>query len=172
MGRPLKKNEIPINPRLTFEISAIYFVGPFPRLGYRKGARYIIIVVEYVTKWEEADTKFIYENIITRFGFLITHISDRGTHFINQTIETIMKENMIDHHEISSYHLQHIGSIESCNKTLAKGLTKTYNIDKDDWDDKIPTILWAYTKNFKISTGQTPFRMVYGQKVVFPLEFK
>ena len=58
-------------------------------------------MVEYVTKWVEAKlvesytkevvAKFVYENIITRFGCLITLIGDRGTHFINQTIETLMK---------------------------------------------------------------------------------
>lgn len=99
MGRPLKYNEMPllsINPNLTFEIWAIDFVGPFHNSGQRTGARYIITVVEYVIKWVEEEpiesctkevaAKFIYENIITRFGFPLTLISDRGTHFINQTI--------------------------------------------------------------------------------------
>ena len=90
-----------INPSLTFEILEIYFVGPFPRPGYKIGARYIIKAIEYVTKWEEDEpvdsntkevvAKFIYENIIARFGCPITLISDRGTPFINQTIDTLMK---------------------------------------------------------------------------------
>ena len=52
----------------------------------RTGARYIITAVEYVTKWAEDElvdtcsseiaTKIIYENIITRFGFPLTLISD------------------------------------------------------------------------------------------------
>ena len=58
IGRPLKYNEIPlvlVNPSLTFEIWAIYFVGPFPNLGQRTCARYIIINIEYVTKWAEVE---------------------------------------------------------------------------------------------------------------------
>ena len=31
-------------------------------------------------------------------------INDKGTHFINQTIETLMKEYIMDHHKSSSYH--------------------------------------------------------------------
>ena len=53
----LKQCEMPlmsINPCLTFEIWAIDFVGTFPNLGHRIWAKYIIIEVEYVTKWEEA----------------------------------------------------------------------------------------------------------------------
>ena len=77
---------LPISPSLTFETWAIDFIGPFPKQGKRTGARYIIIVVEYVTKWEEAEpihsftkevaAKFIYEKIITRFGCPLNLISD------------------------------------------------------------------------------------------------
>ena len=89
LGRPLPSTEIPliaVNPILTFEIWAIDFIGPFPIPAKRTSARYIITAVEYVTKWEEVEpvyrcsseiaAKFIYENIITRFGCPITLISD------------------------------------------------------------------------------------------------
>ena len=58
LGRPLPSIEIPlilVNPSLTFEIWAIDFIGPFPIPRKRTGARYIITVVEYVTKWAEAE---------------------------------------------------------------------------------------------------------------------
>ena len=89
LDQPLPSTEIPlisVNPSLTFEIWAIEFIGPFPIPEKRIGVRYIITVVEYVTKWvevepvdtcfSEIDTKFIYENIITRFGCPLTLISD------------------------------------------------------------------------------------------------
>ena len=145
LGRHLPKNEmllLPINPILAFETRAIDFIGPFPKQGKRTGARYIITIVEYVTKWEEEEpvpsctkevaTKFIYENIITSFGCPLTLISDQVTHFINQTIETLLKEFLIDHHRTSSYHPQANGAVESFNKTLTKGLTNICNMDKDD----------------------------------------
>ena len=90
--------------------------------------------MEYVTKWEEAEpvhsctkevaAKFKYENIITRFGCPLTLISDQGTHFINQTIETLLKEFLSHHHKTSTYHPQANGVVESFDKTLTKGLTK------------------------------------------------
>ena len=82
-------NLISVNPSLTFEIWGIDFVGPFPIPVKRMGVRYIIIAVEYVTKWvkvepietccSEVANKFIYENIITRFGCPQTLISDHHT---------------------------------------------------------------------------------------------
>ena len=91
---------ISVNPILTFEIWAIDFIGPFPILTKRTDARYIITAFEYVTKWAEAEpvntcsseiaAKFIYENIITRFGCPLTLISNHGTHFINRTIKTLI----------------------------------------------------------------------------------
>ena len=155
---------LPINPSLTFETWAIDFISPFPKQGKRIGGRYIITTVEYVTKWVEVEpipsctievaAKFIYENIITRFGYPLTLISDQGTHFINQTSETLLKEFLIVHHRPLAYHPQANGAIESFNKALTKGLTKICNMDKDDWDEKIPTLLWAYRTTYKKTTNQ------------------
>ena len=135
-----------------------------------------------MTKWVEAEaipsctkevpTKFIYENIITRFDCPLTLISDQGTHFINQTIETLLKEFLIDHHRTSTYHPQANGAVESFNKTLTKGLTKICSMDKDDWDEKIPTVLWAYRTTYTKATIQTPFKLVYGQEAIVPLHFR
>ena len=45
------------------------------------------------------------------------------------------------------------------------------NTEKDDWDEKIPTVLWAYRTSYKRSTDQTPFWLVYGKEAVVPLHF-
>ena len=98
---------ISVNLSLTFEIWAIDFIGPFPVPARREGAHYIITPVEYVTKWAEAEpvetcssevaSKFIYENIITRFGCPLTLISNQGSHFINKTIVALTEQFKIDH---------------------------------------------------------------------------
>ena len=116
--------------------------------------------------------KFIYENIVTRFGCPVNLISDQGTHFINQTIETLLREFIIDHHKTSAYHPQDNGVVKSFNKTLTKGLTKICNMDKDDWDDKVPTVLWPYKTSYKRATNQTPFKLVYGQEAIVALHFR
>lgn len=39
------------------------------------------------------------------------------------------------------------------------------------WHLRVPAVLWAYRTNCKKFTGDTPFRLVYGQEVVVPMEF-
>jgi hypothetical protein len=176
MGQTLWKNEIPfqsIKSSLPFEIWAIDVFRPFPQKEKRISEKNIIIVVEYVTKWVEEDpikscnkevaAKFIYENIITRFGCPATLINDQGMHFVNEMIQVLPKKFLIDHRKTTAYHPQGNGSVESFNKTLHKGLTKICGIDKNEWDDKVPAVLWAYRSAYNRSTSQTPFKLVYGK---------
>ena len=50
-------------------------------------------------------------------------------------------------------------------------MTKVCNINKDDLDLKIPTVLWAYRTTCKKLTGHTPFKLAYEQDVVMPMEY-
>jgi hypothetical protein len=48
---------------------------------------------------------------------------------------------------------------------------KIYDVNRDDWDLKIPTVLWAYRTTCNNLTRYMPFKLVYGQEAVVPLEF-
>ena len=50
-------------------------------------------------------------------------------------------------------------------------MTKVCNANRDDWDARIPTVLWAYRTTYKKLTSQTPFKLTYGQEVVMPMEY-
>ena len=39
-----------------------------------------------------------------------------------------------------------------------------------DWSKKLPFALWAYCTSFRSSTGATPYSLMYGMKVVLPVE--
>jgi len=63
--------------------------------------KYILIIINYATKWVEAKalrtnnviitTRFMYEYILTIFRCPLTMIIDQGIHFINNTIKHLIK---------------------------------------------------------------------------------
>ena len=69
----------------------------------------------------------------------------------------------IQHKKSTPYQPQENGAVEEFNKVLEHALTKVWNENHDNWDMKIPTILWAYKKTCKILMGQTPSKLFYGQ---------
>jgi transposase InsO family protein len=106
----------------------------------------------------------MFEKVITRFGFLRILMSDQGTHFINKNIKAMTEEFEVYHKKITPYHPQANETMESFNKILENALAKVCNVNRDDWDVNIPTILWEYRTTCNKLTGNTPFRLVYGQE--------
>ena len=72
---------------------------------------------------------------------------------------------------MTPYHPQANGTIEKFNKILENALAKICNVQRDNWDQKIYVVLWAYHMTCKRLTGRTPFWLVYGKVVVMPMEY-
>ena len=100
MGNISKKHEVPLKGILKvelFDVWGIDFMGLFPSsLGYK----YILAMVDYVSKWVEAMTtndarvvkKMLKKVIFLRFGTSRALINDGGSHFCNHVIEVLLKK--------------------------------------------------------------------------------
>ena len=112
-------DRMPLRPMLStcaFVKWGLDFVKPPAK---NKHAEYILVVIDYLTKWMEAKAivkndactmaKFLDENIFTRYGLPIELVSDQGTHFINKVIEYLLQEFMVIHHKFAPYHPQSNG---------------------------------------------------------------
>ena len=50
-------------------------------------------------------------------------------------------------------------------------LKKIVSENRVDWDDKLDSALWSFWTAFKVATGMTPFKLVYGIEAVVPMEY-
>jgi hypothetical protein len=171
----------PVMPQAPFEKWGIDYVGPIKPAARGSQARYIIVATDYLTKWAEAKAvrkadakstaKFLYENIITRFGCPLELVSDQGTHFINEVIGELLRTFLIIHRKSTPYYPRANGQAESTNKVLSSILTKICEVKRNDWEHKLHSALWAYRTAFKTTTGQTPFQLACGMEAVMPAEY-
>ena len=61
------------------------------------------------------------------------------------------------------------GVVEVASKNIKKILVKMTNTYKD-WNEHLSFALCAYCTSIRTFTGATPYSLVYGMKVVLPIE--
>ena len=83
-----------------------------------------------------------------------------------------MQKYGVKHRVTSPYHPQTNGQVESTNKTLENILAKPVAYKRRDWAQKLPEALWAYRTTWRNTIGFSPFKLVYGKSLLFPIEFE
>lgn len=93
---------------LCMPLHLVITTSPFSKWGIKfmecflassQGKKYIVVVINYFTKWEElmptfnyidtSTTHFFFNNVISQFGVHKQLVSDNRTHFGNETIEEL-----------------------------------------------------------------------------------
>ncbi|XP_070044875.1 uncharacterized protein [Nicotiana tomentosiformis] len=132
-----KKDKMPLTTILEiniFNVWGIDFMGPFVS---SCGNIYILVVVDYVSKWVEdvafpnneaqSVVVFLKKNIFIRFGTPRAIISDEGSHFCNKAFDTFLSKYGVNHKVSTSYHPQTGGQVEVSNREIKSILSKTIN---------------------------------------------
>ena len=145
------------------------------------GHRFILVAIDYFTKWVEAITfkavtkkavlDFVHSNIICRFGISRAIITDNAANLNSNLMKEVCEQFKIVHHNSTPYRLKSNGDVEAPSNNIKKILCKMVQGIRQ-WHAKLPFALLGYRTTVCTSIGTTPYSLVYGTEVVIPAEVK
>ncbi|MCI02752.1 gypsy retrotransposon integrase-like protein, partial [Trifolium medium] len=109
-------------------------------------------------------------DILCRFGIPQAVVTDNGTQFMDRKFQEFLAAINTKQHFTFVEHPQTNGQTEAANMVILRGLKRRLDENKKKWVDELQNMLWAYRTTPHSTTGETPFRLVYGTEVVIPVE--
>ncbi|KAH3714369.1 Transposon Tf2-6 polyprotein [Pelomyxa schiedti] len=158
------------------EVMSMDFIGPLRST--RRGNAYILVMIDHLTgdvelkatKHLDAESavRAVLRNWVCRRGVPRVIISDRGSHFVNQIMEGLCTALHIEQRKTTAYHPQADGKTERYNRILVEMLCIHAGKDKDNWDELLPMMAFAYHTATSRATGFSPFYLEHGRDARTP----
>ena len=140
------------------------------------GHGYIIVAIDYFTKWAEAmptlnntgetTALFFFNHVVARFGVPQAIVIDHGSHFCNHMMVELATKLGLSHDNSTPYYPQANGQVE----ILKSMLQRMIGVHKRSWHLILYSALWAYQMSVRNATGFTPFQLVYGLEAILPVQ--
>jgi hypothetical protein len=140
------------NVGVSFERLAIDVAGPYALSN--QGNRYLLIAMDYFTKWLEAyaipnqEASTVAEALVTnffcRFGIPRELHSDQGCNFQSHLLQEILQCLRVSKTCTPPLHPQSDGLVERYIKTVEERLRKVVTSHQRDWDERLPLFLLVY----------------------------
>ncbi|CAH8547811.1 unnamed protein product [Dicrocoelium dendriticum] len=180
--QPQTMNRAPLQPMVIGypnETVGVDVLGPLPETP--RGNRYILVLVDYFTKWCEAiptpyidarsTAQLVFDHWISRWGAPEQLHSDRGSNFESLVVSELCRILDIRKTRTTAYHPQSNGQVERTNRSL-KALLKAFTEEhrSRDWDIALPRCLLSYRSSVHSSTDNTPHFMVTGREMRLPID--
>jgi hypothetical protein len=142
---PPRKNIAPLASAgvgMPMERVHLDILGPLPKSS--RGHKYILVVVDWFTKWTEAYpmtnqeaetcTRIFVEQFVCRFGTPKQLHSDQGTQFESHLFQEMAKMLHIDKTRTTPLHPMSNGLVERSNRTIENMLSLYVSENQKDWD--------------------------------------
>ncbi|KAJ8348858.1 hypothetical protein SKAU_G00274470 [Synaphobranchus kaupii] len=178
---PSQRSRAPLQQHLVgapMERVGVDILGPFPVTD--SGNRYILVAMDYFTKWPEAfaipdqsaatTAERLVEEMFTRFGAPAELHSDQGRNFESQLMAEVCKRLGVTKTRTTPLHPQSDGLVKRFNRTLATQLAILASQHQRDWDRHLPLILWAYRSAVQESSQLTPAALMFGRELRTPVD--
>nr|GEV11561.1 hypothetical protein [Tanacetum cinerariifolium] len=142
--------------------------------------KFLIVAIDYFTKWIEAKLvaiitgnqikKFVWDNIVCRFGLPREIISDNGKQFRDDTLKDWCEKLCICQHFASVKHPQTNCLVKRANHSLGEVIKARLDARSKNWIEELSHVLWAHRTMIKTSNEDIPFSLTYGTEVFIPAE--
>ena len=144
-----------------------------------KGNRYVVVFVDYMTKWAEAYplpdqtaetvADYFVKEFVCRFGVPRQLHSDQGRQFESALFQRMCELLHVRKTRTTALYPQSDGQTERMNRTLLHVVAKLAQNRSHDWDECLPYAMAAYRSSVHSVTGETPNRLMMGREVETPL---
>ena len=150
-------------------------VGPLPLT--KNGNKYIIVLVDYFTKWTEAeplkstkseDVKFL-KLVFSRHGIPEVLVTDNDPQFVSDKTKAFLDLHDVYVQYIATYHPASNGEVENRNREICKYLRLLGENDKQ-WDGTLYSALCALRTSKSEVTKHSSFELLYGRRDLQPFE--
>nr|GEX75013.1 reverse transcriptase domain-containing protein [Tanacetum cinerariifolium] len=158
----------------------IDIAGPF-LVGTGK-VKILIVAMDYFMKWIEANEvatitggqvkKFVWDNIVCRYGLPSEIVSDNGKQFSGNPFKYWCDKLNITQWFTSVKYPQSNGLVERANQSLEEAIKARLGEGNNNWVEELLHVLWPHRTMIKSSHGDTPFSLTYGTEVVIPTEIE
>ncbi|CAL9701640.1 unnamed protein product [Knipowitschia caucasica] len=178
---PTQRSHAPLQQYLVgapMERVGVDILGPFPVTD--TGNRYVLVAMDYFTKWPEAyavpdqsaatTAGRLVDEMFTRFGVPSELHSDQGRNFESQVFSEVCRLLAIKKARTTLLHPQSDGLVERFNRTLATQLAILVSKHQRDWDRYLPLVLWAYRTAVQESSQCTPAALMFGRELRTPVD--
>ncbi|GJQ92009.1 reverse transcriptase domain-containing protein [Tanacetum coccineum] len=136
--------------------------------------------MDYFTKWIEAKAvatiigsqvkKFVWDNIVCRFGLPGEIVSGNGKRFSDNPFKDWCDKLNITQRFASIKHPQSSRLMERANRSLSEGIKSRLGEGNKNCIKELPHVMRAHRTMIKSSHDDTPFSLTYGTEAVIPAE--
>ena len=117
----------------------------------------------------QAIAKFIFQDIISRWGCVYEIVTDNGASFAKD-LPPLLKKYNVHHIRISPYNSRANGIVERRHLDLREVLMKLAGNRPEKWSNHAYHAIWAERISIQRSTGYSPYYMVHGVEPILPFD--
>ena len=167
----------PIYTSRPNQIVAADVFGPLPLSNGRY--KYVLVVTDLFTKYVEffaMETQTAHETArklmeyISRHSIMDTILTDQGKNFQSELISELWELLDVHKSRTTPYFPSCNGNCERMMRTLQNMLSNYVNEQKNNWDEFLPLLMFAYNTATHSSHKYTPFELQHGRQARVPLD--